>query len=69
MDDRIPSWSVDIDAFRARDPEAFERWALEQRANFGLRGSKLSRALLEQHWDSLSLDPDRRRYLSFLLWG
>lgn len=62
-------WSVDTEAFRARAPEQYERWDLEQRINFGLRDRKLSRALLERYWDVLDLDPDRRRYLTFLLWG
>lgn len=65
----VAHWSVDTATFAARDPEGYERWALEERINFGLRGTKLSRRSLERWWDVLHLDSDRRRYLSFLLWG
>ena len=62
-------WSVDTDALRARDPEAYARWSIEQRINFGLGGERISRSELERLWNVLELDADRRRYLQFLLWG
>ncbi len=69
MQQPIAHWSVDTTAFARRDPDAYERWALEERINFGLRDAKLPRHELLRWWDALRLDPDRRAYLSFLLWG
>ena len=62
------NWSVDLRRLK-KDKEAWQRWRLEQMINFGLRGSKLSRRLLVKHWSRLNLDPAKKRYLRFLVWG
>ena len=46
-----------------------EKWELEQLINYGLRGRKLSRTLLGKYFDTLSIDVDRKRTLTFLLDG
>ena len=62
------NWSVDEHELK-KDPAAYARFELEQRANFGLAGKKLSASLLKKHWDELALDPARRRFLALLLYG
>lgn len=59
-------WSVDTKKMRKHP--SFPQWQLEQRINFGLGQKKISRRALIKYWDVLDIDPDRRRYLSFLLW-
>lgn len=43
-------------------------WKLEQMINYGLDGGRISRKELVKYWGDLNIDPDRRRYLAFLLW-
>ena len=49
--------------------EAYRTRQLEQRINFGLGQKKISKKALIKYWKELDIDPDRRRYLSLLLWG
>ena len=44
-------------------------WQLEQIANFGLNGEKISEAQLKHYWPKLNLDKSRRRFLNLLLYG
>ncbi len=44
-------------------------WKLNQHVNFGLNGIKLNFRLIRKYWNSLSLDPKRKQYLRYLLWG
>lgn len=44
-------------------------WKLNQHVNFGLNGVKLNFRLIRKYWNSLSLDPKRKHYLRYLLWG
>ena len=62
------NWSVDIAKLK-KDPEQFAIWRLEQMINFGLGKEKLSGQELEQYWPRLTLDPDKKNFLAFLLWG
>ena len=62
------NWSVDIAQLK-KDPEQFAIWRLEQMINFGTEGEKLSAHDLEYYWPQLSLDPDKKNFLAFLLWG
>ena len=62
------NWSVDTRRLK-KDKKAWEKWQLEQMINFGLRGKKLSRSLLIKHWSKLDIDPQKKKYLRFLLWG
>ncbi|GEM_PF-998895 len=61
------NWSTDTNSFTT--PEGKERFVLEQRINFGLRGSKLSVPQLLKFWNQLEIDPARRAFLSLLLYG
>ena len=62
------NWSVDTKRLK-KDKPAWEKWQLEQKINFGLRGSKISKALLIKYWDQLNLDSQKRKVLKLLLWG
>lgn len=44
-------------------------WKLNQLINFGLGDEKLNFSDVKKYWDKLNLDPERKNYLSFLLWG
>lgn len=62
------NWSVDEEELK-KDPVQYDRWQLEQTINFGLNGTKISARKLQKHWEHLTLDPDRRRFLHLLLYG
>lgn len=60
------NWSVDEASLTPGSPQ-HEKWRLEQLINFGLNGERLSAAKLRQYWHELAIDPNRRRFLNFLL--
>lgn len=63
------NWSTDEQELQ-KDPKAHAIWKMEQLVNFGLdEHEKLSRTELMQYWNELTLDPLKKRYLAFLLWG
>ena len=62
------NWSVDTKELK-KDKKRFAVWRLEQLINFGADGEKINAAQLKKYWSKLRLDPSRRRFLSFLLWG
>ena len=59
-------WSVDTTELE-KDPRAFAKWRLEQAINWGIRDGKINESELRNYWDSLDLDPHKKRFLSFLL--
>jgi len=61
------NWSVDIKELK-KDKKQYKIWQLEQLINFGLGKEKIKQADLKKYWDLLTLDPNKKRYLSFLLW-
>ncbi|MCX6791601.1 MAG: hypothetical protein NT149_01015 [Candidatus Gottesmanbacteria bacterium] len=44
-------------------------WKLNQLINFGLNGEKIDFKLVRKYWKELSLDPKRKSFIHFLLWG
>ena len=62
------NWSSDLKKVDKKS-ENFAIWKLEQEINFGLGGEKLPEAKLRKYWDKLNLDPKRKVFLKFLLWG
>lgn len=63
----VYNWSVDIKKLQ-KDPEQYSIWKLEQLINFGLGGEKIDSELLKKYWPKLTLDPNRRQFIQFLLW-
>ena len=61
------NWSIDTKTFK-KTGKPYIIWKLEQMVNFGLNGKRLDKKLLKKFWEKLHLDPDRKRFLSMLLW-
>lgn len=62
------NWSTDIAELK-KDKEKYAVWRLEQMVDFGLENKKISRRELKKYWKLLNLDENKKKYLSFLLWG
>jgi hypothetical protein len=62
------TWDYDDDAFK-KQAEADPIWYLERLINYGLKGSKLSRKLLEKYLPELNIDEDSRAFLELLVWN
>lgn len=62
------NWGCDLKKLKRYSQEAFERFVLEQKINYGLGKVRLSKKMLLRYWNQLNLDPFRRRFLAFLLW-
>ena len=61
------NWSVDLSELK-KYPEKAIIWKLEQTINFGLKGKKLYKSLVKKYWNKIHIDPDRKKFLQFLLW-
>ena len=61
------NWSVDEEKIK-NDPERYKIWRLEQLANFGLNGEKISEAELKKYWEKIKIDPSRRKFLQAILY-
>lgn len=61
------NWSVDTKRLK-KDSKAYEKFALEQRINYGLVGEKLSIVSLRKYWDELDIDENKRNYLKKIIW-
>jgi len=61
------NWSTDTTKFKSVEQKII--WELEQMINFGLSGSRLNREKLKKYWNKLNLDPDRKRFLEFIIWN
>ncbi|MFH1947015.1 MAG: hypothetical protein ABIJ23_02570 [Candidatus Magasanikbacteria bacterium] len=62
------NWTVDIKQLK-RHKKQYTIWRLEQLVNFGLGGEKINIKDLKVNWEKLNLDPNKKKYLSFLLWS
>lgn len=61
------NWNIDLFAFKNR--EDFTVWKLNQLINFGPGGEKINLSLVRKYWKRLVLDPNRKKFLSLILWG
>ncbi len=61
------NWSVDEKELK-KDKRRYAIWKLEQMVNFGLGSEKISARLLKKHWNSIAIDPARRKFLALLLY-
>lgn len=64
------NWSVD-ENYLKKFPLKYKIWKLIQSLSYGLDGEKLKKTEVIKYWDKIKvqLDPARKNYLSFLLWG
>lgn len=60
------NWSVDTTILK-KYPKQYTIWRLEQLINFGLDNEKIKRKELEENFDKLDIDPQKKKYLQFLL--
>jgi hypothetical protein len=62
------NWGIDTTELE-KDPESFTIWKLEQLINFGTGGEKIDEKELRRYFDRLVIDKNKKRFISFLLWG
>lgn len=60
------NWSTDTKKL-SKYPEKYAVWKLEQLINFGLNGQKLNFVELKKYFPKLNIDPQKRKYLAYLL--
>jgi hypothetical protein len=60
------NWNTDTLTWD-KTSDSYQIWKLEQLINFGLNGEKLDLKLVKKYWPLLSLDPYRKKFLSFIL--
>lgn len=60
------NWSTDETALK-KDKNTYAAWKLEQMINYGLNGGKISEKTLRKYRKKLKLDPDRAKFVDFLL--
>jgi hypothetical protein len=61
------NWNTDTTRLK-KDSKKHEKFVLEQKINFGLNDSKLSRNSLKKYWDQLVIDPVKKKYLEKIVW-
>lgn len=61
------NWSTNTTELK-KDKKQYAVWRLEQMVNFGLEGKKINRRELKKYWKRLSLDNNKKKYLTLLLW-
>ncbi|MEK7555375.1 MAG: hypothetical protein AAB516_00965 [Patescibacteria group bacterium] len=62
----MKNWSTDISELR-KNPEKFSIWRLEQLINFGLGEEKIDINELQKYWDTVNIDPFKRKFLSLFV--
>lgn len=62
------NWSVNEKELK-KDGKHYAIWRLEQVINFGADGEKIKAEDLRMYWEQLHLDPAKKLFLGFLLWG
>lgn len=60
------NWSTDISLLK-KHPQKLEVWRLEQLINYGLGQEKISKQSLKKNIEKLDIDPQKKKYLEFLL--
>jgi hypothetical protein len=61
------NWNTDTSKWN-KDSESYQIWEIEQMVNFGLNDRKLDVKKLRKYWKKLNLDPNRKKFLEFILW-
>lgn len=61
------NWSIDTANFKKKS-EKYKIWKLEQQVNFGLNNEKISKKDIKKNWNNITIDPARKKFLSFILW-
>lgn len=61
------NWSINLKELK-KDKKKFAIWKLEQLINFGLGKEKIQLSDLKKYWSQINIDPDRRKFLKFLIY-
>ncbi|MDH7475959.1 MAG: hypothetical protein QHH09_00610 [Microgenomates group bacterium] len=62
------NWSTDTKRLK-KNAKQYTIWRLEQLINYGLRDEKINGKELRQNFSSLNIDPDKKTFLKFILYG
>jgi hypothetical protein len=62
----MQNWSVDTQKL-SKYPKDYTVWKLEQLINYGLNDEKLNLDELLLYFNELTIDPQKKTYLKFLL--
>lgn len=62
------NWSVNTKRLK-KDREKFTIWKLEQSINYGLSKNKLNLKEIKKYFNKLNIEPDKKTYLNFILYG
>lgn len=62
----MKNWSIDLKQLK-KNKDKFAVWKLEQLINFGLGEEKISLDELRTRWDSLNIDPFKKKFLSLFI--
>lgn len=60
------NWSTNLKRL-SKYPEEYKIWRLEQLINFGLGKEKIKRSDLKKYLSKISIDPQKKEYLEYLL--
>lgn len=60
------NWTIDTSQFNIHSSE-YKIWKLEQLVNYGLHGEKIPASWYKKYHEKLTLDPHKKKYLTFLL--
>jgi len=67
----MKNWSVD-ENYLKKFPKKYKIWKLQQQITYGLdEGEKIDSKDLIKYWPIISprLDPKRREFIEYILWG
>jgi len=62
------NWNTDTTRLK-KSAADYQKFSLEQKINFGLNESKISRKKLKKYWHQINIDPAKRNYLEKILWA
>ncbi len=60
------NWSTDTKTL-SKYPDKYAVWKLEQLINLGLNGQTLDPKELKKYFNQLQIDPQKKKYLMFLI--
>lgn len=61
----MQNWNIDISKFKTR--KAKKIWELEQKINYGVKKSKLTKKELVKYLPELKIDEDKKKFIEFIL--
>jgi len=62
----MKNWSTDTKKLK-KDKDKFAIWKMEQLINFGLGKERIKKSDLRKYWDTLDIDPFKRKFLALFV--